>query len=154
MKSKVARRLLVGEPIVLMHSGKIYKNSFKKAKLDLDEFLSMCRVLGYFDMSKVDTALLEPTGKLSIIPKSSNKALTPGDMKIPVPQDGICADVIKDGEIQNGNLRRRGLDENWLLDNLTLLGIKSANDIFLASVDCNNKLTVFEYASEKADNPL
>jgi uncharacterized membrane protein YcaP (DUF421 family) len=154
IKSKIARRILAGEPIILMHSGKLFKNSFKKARLDIDEFLSMCRVYGHFDISKVDTVILEPTGKLSIIPKSSNKPLTPEDMKLPVQQEGICADIIKDGKVQNGNLRRFGLNEKWLKENLKLQGINSAREVFLASVDNTGALTVFKYENKKADNPL
>ena len=137
-----------------MSGGKLYQNSFLKAKLDLDEFLSMCRVSGYFDPSKLDTVILEPTGKISVIPKAGQKPLTPEDMKLPTPQESICADLIKDGELQNGNLKRQGLDKKWLSDNLKLSGIKNISDVFLATVDNNNKLTVFKYEEKSADNPL
>jgi len=154
IKSKTARRILVGEPIVLMSTGKLYQNSLKKARLDLDEFLSMCRAAGYFNPAKIDTAILEPTGKLSVIPSASEKTITPNDMKIPSKQEGMCADLIKDGKIQNGNLRRRGLSEKWLNENLKLQGIKSETEILLATVDIENNLSVFQKCNTKKDNIL
>lgn len=122
--------------------------------MDLDEFLSMCRVSGYFDPSKIDTVILEPTGKLSIIPKSKDKPLTPEDMKVTVMQEGICADLIKDGKIQNGNLRKFGLDKNWLKGQLKLQGIKNESEVLLATADKEKCLTVFKYEERKSDNPL
>lgn len=153
MKYKSARRILVGEPIVLMEKGKMYRNSFSKARLDLEEFLSMCRVSGYSDPTKLDTVIMEPTGKISVIPKSGDRPLTPKDMKIPVEQEGLIPDVIKDGKISNGNLRRSGFDERWLDTQLKGLGVKS-NDVFLGVIDSNNKLQIFEFENNQSDNPL
>ena len=153
MKSKSARRILVGEPIILMEKGKMYRNSFAKARLDIDEFLSMCRVSGYFDPTKIDTVIMEPTGKISIIPKSSDRPVTPEDMKMPVKQEHFLPDVIKDGNISNGNLRRSGFDENWLKTQLKELGA-TAGDVFLGVVDNDNKLQIFEFQDKKSDNPL
>lgn len=144
IKSQKLRRLLVGHPIVLMENGNMFRKNFKKSKLDLDEFLSMCRSAGYFDPFKLDTVLLEPSGKLSIIPKSSDRPLTPNDMKLPAPRDTICANVIIDGKICFYNLRQIGYDEIWLEKQLKLLGAKSEKEIFLATVDNNGELHIFE----------
>lgn len=153
IKSKSARRILVGEPIILMEKGKMYRNSFIKAKIDIDEFLSMCRIAGYFDPTKIDTVMLEPTGKISVIPKSSNRPLTPEDTKNPVKQERYLPDVIKDGKISNGNLRRSGFDENWLKIRLDELGAKK-DDVFLGLIDSENNLQIFEYCDKCSDNSL
>lgn len=153
MKSKSARRVLVGTPIVLMEKGKIFKNSFKKAKLDLDEFLSMCRVAGYFDPSKIDTVIMEPSGNISVIPKSANRPLTPEDMSIPANREPLIPNVIMDGQIMDENLQLSGHDKNWLNDKLKLQGIKQ-KDVFLAVVDSNDELFVFEDYNKDKDSPL
>lgn len=153
MKSKSARRILVGEPIILMERGKMYRNSFAKARIDIDEFLSMCRVAGYFDPTKLDTVILEPTGKISVIPKSTHRPLTTTDMKVPVKQEHYLPDVIKDGEISDGNLRRSGFDENWLKTQLKELG-KNKDEVFLGVIDSESKLQIFEYCDKQSDNPL
>lgn len=44
----------------------------KKAKLDLSEFMVMCREQGYFSLSDIHTAVFEYNGKLTILPVSPN----------------------------------------------------------------------------------
>lgn len=153
-KSKAARKILLGPPIVLMEKGQIYRNSFKKARMDLDEFLSMCRSSGYFDPGKIDTVLLEPSGKISVIPKSSDRPLTPSDMNLPTQRESISPNVIMDGRILSGNLRHSGRDEAWLQNELKNQGVQSVSDVFLATIDSNNQLQVFEVRNKQEDNPL
>jgi uncharacterized membrane protein YcaP (DUF421 family) len=62
-KSLKFRRIVTGTTLVLLDNGKLYYKNFKKAKLDLDEFLMLCRVNGYFNLSDIQTALLESNGK-------------------------------------------------------------------------------------------
>ena len=48
MKSIKARRFLVGRPFLLYENGKLFEKNLKKAKLDINEFLTECRTNGYF----------------------------------------------------------------------------------------------------------
>ena len=43
-KSQKARRIIYGNSLILMNNGKLYRQNFKTAKLDLNEFLVQCRV--------------------------------------------------------------------------------------------------------------
>ncbi len=142
-KSRRARKVVVGAPIVLMEKGKLFRESFKKARLDLDEFLSMCRTQGYFDPSKMDTVLLEPNGQISVIPKPQSRPATPEDLKIPADREGISVNVIMDGRIEHKNLKAAGFDINWLKKELKTQGAKDEKEVFLASVDSKGTLNVF-----------
>ena len=62
--------------IILLDNGKLYFKNFKKAKLDLDEFLMLCRTNGYFNLIDIQTALVnQKRGRLS------EKNLTKEDWK-------------------------------------------------------------------------
>ena len=37
------RKYINGTPTILMNGGKLYRNNFKKSKLDLSEFMLLCR---------------------------------------------------------------------------------------------------------------
>ena len=74
------RRYLYGSPTILMDQGKLYRKNLKKAKLDLEEFLIMCRQQGYFDLTGIQTAVFEYNGKLTILPVSGRRPVTPEDM--------------------------------------------------------------------------
>ena len=51
------RKYLNGTPTILMDHGKLYHENLKKAKLDLSEFMVMCRQQGYFDLTNIQTAV-------------------------------------------------------------------------------------------------
>lgn len=43
-KSLKFRRISSGDSLILLDNGEIYRDNFKKAKLDLNEFLMQCRI--------------------------------------------------------------------------------------------------------------
>ena len=98
-KSMKIRRLIEGKPLVLFHNGELYKNHLKKAKIDVTEFLEQCRISGYFDLSKIQTAVLEGNGKISFLEKASDRPLTPSDINLSPAQNFMVANVIIDGKI-------------------------------------------------------
>lgn len=67
------RKFVNGTPTILLHEGKLYRKNMKKAKLDLSEFLLLCRQAGYFDLSAIQTAVFEYNGKLTILPVSGQR---------------------------------------------------------------------------------
>ena len=67
-----AAEFLDGTPTIIMENGKLYRSNMKKAKLDLSEFMVMCREQGYFSLSDIHTAVFEYNGKLTILPVSPN----------------------------------------------------------------------------------
>ena len=69
MRSNRCRKYLDGTPTIIMENGRLYRKNMKKAKVDLSEFLVMCREQGYFDLNEIQTAVFETNGKISILPK-------------------------------------------------------------------------------------
>ena len=126
------RKYINGTPTILLNEGKLYRKNLKKAKLDLSEFLLLCREQGYFDLEEIQLAVFEHNGKLSILPKAAHRPLTPGDLKIPVNATHIGVELIMDGRIMGDNLGRIGKDERWLMSRLKLSGYERTQDIFLA----------------------
>ena len=125
------RKYINGTPTILMNGGVIYRKNLKKAKLDLSEFMLMCREQGYFDLDEIQTAVFEHNGKLSVLPKAANRPATPDDLKITAKAMHIGVEVIMDGRIMDDNLGRAGRDANWLEKKLKAEGFKSASEIFL-----------------------
>src|SRR5574344_344034 len=81
MKSIFLRNVITGFPTVLMQHGEfIYKN-LKTSKFDINDFLQQSRSNGYFDLSEIEYAILEPNGKISFMPKNLNRPVTIKDMK-------------------------------------------------------------------------
>lgn len=148
-KSIKARRMIEGAPLVLLNNGEIYRDNLRKAKIDVSELLVQCRVNGYFDISKLQTAILEGNGKISFLPKVSDRPITPSDVQLFPQQDYMVANVILDGKVMDENLRHTGKDEKWLMDQIKGQGAKRIEDVLLASCDSNNKLQVYLKDNQK-----
>ena len=125
------RKYINGTPTILMNDGNLYRKNLKKAKLDLSEFMLLCREQGYFDLDEIQTAIFEHNGKLSILPKAANRPATPDDLKITAKATHIGGEVIMDGRVMGENLSRMGRDVNWLTKQLNIQGCKDAKEIFL-----------------------
>ena len=125
------RKYINGTPTILMNDGNLYRKNLKKAKLDLSEFMLLCREQGYFDLDEIQTAIFEHNGKLSILPKAANRPATPDDLKITAKAMHIGVEVIMDGRVMGENLSRMGRDVNWLTKQLNIQGCKDAKEIFL-----------------------
>ncbi|MGN1298457.1 MAG: DUF421 domain-containing protein [Candidatus Scatovivens sp.] len=142
-KSIWARRILVGDSIILYNNGKLYKKNFKKCKLDINEFLLQCRTSGYFNLNDLEVALLEPNGKISFLPKADKRPATPEDLSINPPQDNLVTNVILDGKILNNNLKSVKHNEKWLRKKIKEQGIENIEDIFLATYDNQKDLSIY-----------
>ena len=103
-----ARKYINGTPTILMHEGKIYRENLRKARLDLSEFLLLCRERGFFDLDDIQTAVFEHNGKLSVLPRSARRPATPEDLKIATRASHIGVELIMDGRIMGENLSRMG----------------------------------------------
>lgn len=142
-KSLKFRRIVTGTTLILLDNGKLYYENFKKAKLDLDEFLMLCRVNGYFDLSDIQTALLESNGKISFLPKAEKRPTITSDFNLTPKQDRVTVNVILDQKVLYENLKYTGNDYAWLQKQLTNQGITNIKDVFLATCDFENNLSIY-----------
>lgn len=140
-----ARKYLNGTPTILMDHGKLYYENLKKAKLDLSEFMVMCRQQGYFDLTSIQTAVFEYNGKLAILPVSSQRPVTPNDLDFAPEQELLFTELIMDGRVLEGNLKRMGLDMAWLNKKLKEYHVQSPKDVLLAICDRNKKFVLYSY---------
>lgn len=125
------RKYINGTPTILMNGGKLYRENLKRCKLDLSEFMLLCREQGYFDLDEIMTAIFEHNGKLSILPYATARPVTPADLQLAVPKAHIGTEVIMDGQVLRENLTRIELDEKWLKKQLRKQGCKSTKEILL-----------------------
>ena len=150
MRSNRCRKYLDGTPTIIMENGRLYRKNMKKAKLDLSEFMVMCREQGYFNLADIHTAIFEYNGKLTILPVTVRRPVTPQDMKLLPTQETLFCEVIMDGHILGENLRRMGVDAAWLDKQLRAQGIRDAKEVFLGLCDTQKKLTVYRMECETA----
>ncbi|MGN0519299.1 MAG: DUF421 domain-containing protein [Candidatus Fimenecus sp.] len=137
------RKYLNGAPTVIMDNGKLSRKNMKKAKMDLNEFLVLCRNAGYFDLDAIQTAIFEYNGTLTILPVSTERPVTPKDMELNPKQETVFTEVIMDGRILDDNLHKLGLDVTWLQKQLEKQGFHNAKEIYLGVCDKENTLALY-----------
>ncbi len=139
-----SRKYINGTPTVIFSDGKLYRKNLKKAKLDLSEFMVMCRQEGYFHLKDIQMAVFEYNGRLTVLPKSEQRPATPRDLGLQPQKEGVETEIIMDGRILQENLKRKGLNLTWLEKQLEQQGVKHAKDVFLGLCDDQNQLTIYK----------
>lgn len=147
LKSRVARKILAGEPAIVIQNGKIMEQNMQRMHYNTDDLLMQLRTKGVFNVSDVEFAVLEPNGRLSVLLKSHKMPVTREDMQLSSQYQGISSELIVDGEIIYQNLKQNNLDEAWLINELGKQGVKSPGEVLLASLDTQGNL----YVDKKQD---
>ncbi len=144
IKSIKLRRLLSGKSLLLIENGVIYKKNLIKARLDINDILTIARNQGYFNISEVECAIMENNGTISFMQKPELKAVNRNDMNILTQEDGLVYNVIIDGRVMLQNLRHSGNDMPWLEDEIKNQGYTDLKHIMLATIDINNNLSIYK----------
>lgn len=144
IKSIKARRFLSGVPTVLVEKGKIIESGLKKSKIDINDLLAEARESGYFNLDEIDYALMEINGNISFLPKENEKPVTKKDMKIKCSNEGLTVNAIIDSKYMVNNMKAINKDKEWLDHELKVNGYDNYDNILLATIDNNYKVTIYE----------
>jgi len=142
MVSLRVRRILTGEPMVVIRNGKILEDTMKKTRYNVDNLMANLRQSNVFDLGTVEFAILEPDGSLSVQKKSQQQPVTPADLGISTGYKGLACPVVRDGRAVDKNLALNGLDRDWLRQRLAALGIRDVGDVFFAALYTDGTLYV------------
>lgn len=141
-KNIKAREVLTGTPHILIFHGKIIEENLKKVHFDVNDLLTQCRIAGYFDVSKIEFAIMETTGNVSFMLKSEENPVTNKDMNKQIEQEELMANVIIDGKIMEENLKSIGKDKFWLVNKVNEHDM-DIKDILLGIANLNNDLYLY-----------
>lgn len=144
IKSILARRFFIGVPTVLVEKGKIIESGLKKTKIDVNDLLMGARENGYFNLDEIDYALMEVNGNISFLPKEKEKPVTKRDMKIKCSNEGLTVNAIIDSKYMVNNMKAINKDKEWLDHELKVNGYDNYDNILLATIDNNYKVTIYE----------
>ena len=114
MKCQPFRKWLSGQPAVLIRDGVICEKQMRKAAMDLNDLMEAIRTAGVLDPAEVGFAILEPGGQVNVFPKADYRSVSPRDMALKVPREGLPLPLVMDGVVQHGNLKRGSLTMEWL----------------------------------------
>lgn len=143
------RKVVDGEATVVVEKGKILESNLKRIRIPTDELISELRTQGVFSVADVEFAMFEPGGKISVLKKSQKQPVTPGDLNIPTPYDGLPTVLIMDGMVLDDALRSLHLSKAWLHSQLRKQNIEDTAQVSLAQLDTKGNL----YVDLQGDKP-
>lgn len=144
MKSLAFRKIVFGTPTIVIQNGKIIEKNLKKLKMDINDLLEQARIGGFFALDKIEYALVEANGKLSVLPKGEFGQLTPNDISIKVKNESLVANIVIDEKIIKTALTKMNKNEEWLYNQLKVKGYKNLKNILLITLDNNDKMIVYK----------
>lgn len=141
MKYPRARRVLQEEPIVLIKDGKLLEKTMAKTRYNLDDLMAELRQNQLNSLADVEFAVLEPFGRLSVIPKANARPARPMDFGQTPPQEQMPVLLIENGDIIYDNLKEHNLTEHWLEQHLKKQGLKR-DQVFVAMLDSQGRIFI------------
>lgn len=134
------RALLCSRPSIVVRDGKVLSKELNKNRFTVDELMEELRMAGITDLSSVKYAVLETTGRISVLPYVQDQPVTPRAMGLKPREGGLPITIISDGRVLRRNLRARNLSQSWLDQELASRGMKSPREVFLLTVDEGGKV--------------
>ncbi|MGJ9382630.1 DUF421 domain-containing protein [Salipaludibacillus sp. CF4.18] len=131
-------KLITFQPTVVVQDGKLIPDNLKRVSYSIDNILQMLREKGIFDISEVETALIESSGSLSVLKKAEKNTVTLEDMGI-TKLSSFTIPVIIEGSVYADVLKFLNLNEIWLHKQLTSQGI-DLRDVFFGSINQQKEL--------------
>jgi len=148
LKNRNIRKLLQDEPTIVVHNGKILEHNMKLMRYTMDDLMMQLREKGAFNIADVEFAVAEPNGELSVLLKSTKRPVTPEDLDLNPPYEGIPAELVVDGELIEQNFEQHGISKEWFFNYLKQQGIETIKDVAYASIDAQGRV----YLDLKYDN--
>ncbi|WP_257985416.1 DUF421 domain-containing protein [Bacillus sp. V5-8f] len=125
MKSQRFREVMDGRAAIIISQGKIDEKEMKRQRYNFDDLLIQLREKNIVNIENVEYAILEPTGKLSVIEKKNVKN----------PKDNTPFPLVIDGVIQEESLASINKSDTWLRAQLQKRGYPDIKWISICTYD-------------------
>lgn len=135
IKSINFRKLVDGEPIILISNGQLLSYNLKKARITINKLMMQLREKDIFNVYDVALASVETDGELTVLLKANKQTVTAGDLNIAKSYNGLMIDIIIDGRIMYNDLKRTSYDERWVREQLKSHNISDLEEVFYAGLN-------------------
>ncbi|UOE56813.1 DUF421 domain-containing protein [Bacillus sp. CMF12] len=144
-KFKRARKLLEGEPSIVIKKGKIVYEELKKNHLDINQLQHLLRSKDVFSIRECEYAILETDGTVSALKKPLYSTPTIQDLNLPINMIELPVTLILDGEVIWDNLKSINWDETKLINEIKNNGANNVKDVLYAEWKKGEALHVQTY---------
>ncbi|NOU73335.1 DUF421 domain-containing protein [Paenibacillus sp. LMG 31458] len=141
LKSRALRIFFDGKPSLLINKGMIDREEMKKHRYNLDDLMLQLRQNKIMNVADVEFAVLEPSGKLSVVEKEVKETAKVNDgIGGTIRFEGLPLPLIMDGKVQDENLEKIGKTRFWLKNQLQVKGARDFKEVFYCSIDHRGRM--------------
>lgn len=139
MKSIKFRDLLQGKPVFIIRNGELQQNQFNRLRFTMDDLIDSARQAGAFDISKIENAVVETNGTLSVQLKSEESPLTPNQLGLTVEQAQTPQPIAMDGQKVYEYFSQSNISNEEITMYLANSEVE-LNEVMILTVDNNGEL--------------
>ncbi len=143
LKSSKFRKFICGSPIVVINDGKIMQNELKMLRMTIEDLFEELRQIDIFSIEDIAYGIVETNGKLSVLKKPDKQPPDASTLGIEVPDNGIDAVVVSDGEISDFSLSLCGLSKPWIDEVLKGENV-DIGDVFIMTANKNKQYNIIK----------
>lgn len=138
LKSRRFRRLLNGQPAIIIRSGQLDILKLRQMRLTTDEIIETLRKQNIASVADVKYGVIEPDGTLSVILKPQQQPVTAEMLSLQPKDTGLPLVVVSDGRLVPRSLELLHLAPREIENRLRNRSIP-LSDVFLMTLDdCGN----------------
>ena len=145
LKNRKLRLWFEGKPSVIISQGNLNWKEMKRQRYSLDDLMMQLRENKIDHVGDVELAVLESSGKLSVIPAEKKIPEQPAadiGQRPRIRYGLLPLPLIMDGVIQDDSLERIGKNRFWLKQALRREGIKDYKQVAFCSLDHKGRLYI------------
>ena len=138
MKSRLFRRLICGNPIVVIEDGKLLQKQLKRLRMSAEDLFAQLRQQDIFSIDEVQYCIVETNGSISVLEKPQNRVPTAQDLGVTIGDNKLEAVVVCDGELLDDGLKLCS-GSRMQVDNILQENNAKLSEVFILTLDGNGK---------------
>ncbi len=138
MKSRLFRRLICGNPVVVIEDGKLLQKQLKRLRVSAEDLFAQLRQQDIFSIDEVQYCIVETNGSISVLEKPQNRVPTAQDLGVTIDDKKLEAVVVCDGELLDDGLKLCS-GSRMQVDNILQENNAKLSEVFILTLDGNGK---------------
>lgn len=141
MKNRSVRRMLSGNPVIVIRNGHLLQKNMKALRMSIDDLMEQLHQKDIFALCEVAYAIVETNGTMSVLKYASADTVRLSDLHLTAEDPGPDTAVILDGKICTEALSAAGKNENWL-QKILKQEKTSVREVFLMTANQGGQYTL------------
>ena len=134
MKSRRFRRLVCGNPVVVIEDGKLLQGQLRRLRMTTEDLFAQLRQQNIFSLADVQYCIVETNGMVSVLEKPQHRIPDAEEMGVAIEDNKLETVVISDGKPLRDGMELCQTDSEQVKRLLEESGVR-AEEVFLMTLD-------------------